>query len=174
MRLQVCKFSLLFPISWFLKNSWPLKFGFWPFHATLTFSPKSFQKWSFHVILRKPLHVRTWFAQKKHKSLHPSSHHHIPAILLSYWLTSLGNFEAEDSEAKQKYDAQVQINLQLQEQKKWLEHELEEVGRMLKSFKQWRYAYIISRFLSMWNGKIGTLYYKIMSEKIFLVPAIKC
>jgi hypothetical protein len=44
-------------------------------------------------------------------------------------LPSLGNFEAEDSEAKQKYDAQVQINLQLQEQKKWLEHELEEVGK---------------------------------------------
>ncbi len=41
----------------------------------------------------------------------------------------LGNFEAEDSEAKQKYDAQVQINLQLQEQKKWLEHELEEVRK---------------------------------------------
>ena len=38
-----------------------------------------------------------------------------------------GNFESDESEPKQKYEGQKQINVQLQEQKKWLEHELEEV-----------------------------------------------
>ncbi len=77
---KCANFHCLILIFWFLKNSWPLKFGFWPFHATLTFSAKSFKIWSFHVIWRKPLHVRTWFAQKKHKSLHPSDQ---PGILIS-------------------------------------------------------------------------------------------
>ena len=39
-----------------------------------------------------------------------------------------GNIEGEDSEPKQKYESQKQMNAQLLEQKKWLEHELEEVG----------------------------------------------
>ena len=69
---KCANFHCLIPIFWFLKNSWPLKFGFWPFPMTLTFSAKSFKIWSFHVIWRKPLHVRTLFAQKKHKSLHPT------------------------------------------------------------------------------------------------------
>jgi hypothetical protein len=38
-----------------------------------------------------------------------------------------GNYEFDDSEIKQKYDNQKQLNNQLQEQKRWLEHELEEV-----------------------------------------------
>ena len=38
-----------------------------------------------------------------------------------------GNFEADDSEVKHRYDNQRQLNVQLQEQKRWLEHELEEV-----------------------------------------------
>ena len=39
-----------------------------------------------------------------------------------------GNLEADDSEIKTKYDNQRQLNVQLQEQKRWLEHELEQVG----------------------------------------------
>ena len=39
-----------------------------------------------------------------------------------------GNYEYDDSEIKQKYDNQKQLNAQLQEQKRWLEHELEEVS----------------------------------------------
>lgn len=38
-----------------------------------------------------------------------------------------GNLEADDSEIKIKYDNQRQLNVQLQEQKRWLEHELEQV-----------------------------------------------
>ena len=38
-----------------------------------------------------------------------------------------GNYDFDDSEIKQKYDNQKQLNAQLQEQKRWLEHELEEV-----------------------------------------------
>ena len=38
-----------------------------------------------------------------------------------------GNLEADDSEIKQKFDNQRQLNVQLQEQKRWLEHELEQV-----------------------------------------------
>ncbi len=38
-----------------------------------------------------------------------------------------GNADADDSEAKRKYDNQKQLNAQLQEQKRWLEHELEQV-----------------------------------------------
>ena len=41
-----------------------------------------------------------------------------------------GNYDFDDSEIKQKYDNQRQLNIQLQEQKRWLEHELEEVGTM--------------------------------------------
>lgn len=39
-----------------------------------------------------------------------------------------GNFDADDSEIKQKYENQRQLNVQLQEQKRWLEHELEQVS----------------------------------------------
>ena len=78
-------FHCLILIFWFLKNSWPLKFGFWPFPATLTFSAKNFEIWSFHVISRKPLHVRTWFAQKKHTSLHPTACGYRKTVLLSCW-----------------------------------------------------------------------------------------
>ena len=38
-----------------------------------------------------------------------------------------GNLEADDSPIKRKYDNQRQLNIQLVEQKKWLEHELEDV-----------------------------------------------
>ena len=38
-----------------------------------------------------------------------------------------GNYEFDDSDIKQRYDNQKQLNNQLQEQKRWLEHELEEV-----------------------------------------------
>ena len=38
-----------------------------------------------------------------------------------------GNLEADDSEVKIRYDNQRQLNVQLQEQKRWLEHELEQV-----------------------------------------------
>ena len=41
-----------------------------------------------------------------------------------------GNYDFDDSEIKQKYDNQRQLNIQFQEQKRWLEHELEEVGTM--------------------------------------------
>ena len=39
-----------------------------------------------------------------------------------------GNLEADDSEARQRYENQKQLNLQLMEQKRWLEHELEQVS----------------------------------------------
>ena len=39
-----------------------------------------------------------------------------------------GNYEFDDSEIKQRYDNQKQLNAQLQEQKRWLEHELEDVS----------------------------------------------
>jgi hypothetical protein len=39
-----------------------------------------------------------------------------------------GNYDFDDSEIKQRYDNQRQLNVQLQEQKHWLEHELEEVS----------------------------------------------
>ena len=38
-----------------------------------------------------------------------------------------GNLEADDSPIKRKYDSQRHLNIQLAEQKKWLEHELEDV-----------------------------------------------
>ncbi len=38
-----------------------------------------------------------------------------------------GNYDADDSEVKHRYDNQRQLNIQLQEQKRWLEHELEQV-----------------------------------------------
>lgn len=45
-----------------------------------------------------------------------------------------GNLDADDSEIRQKYENQKQLNLQLQEQKRWLEHELEQVsGTTLQS-----------------------------------------
>jgi len=40
-----------------------------------------------------------------------------------------GNYDFDDSEIKQRYDNQRQLNVQLQEQKHWLEHELEEVHK---------------------------------------------
>ena len=40
-----------------------------------------------------------------------------------------GNHEADDSEIRQQYENQRQLNVQLQEQKRWLEHELEQVGQ---------------------------------------------
>ena len=51
---------------------------------------------------------------------------------MSYQFLNLcsGNIEGEDSEPKQKYESQKQMNLQLLEQKKWLEHELEEVTKI--------------------------------------------
>ncbi len=39
-----------------------------------------------------------------------------------------GNYDADDSEIKHRYDNQRQLNIQLQEQKRWLEHELEQVS----------------------------------------------
>ena len=38
-----------------------------------------------------------------------------------------GDLTADDSEIKQRYDHQRQLNIQLQEQKRWLEHELEQI-----------------------------------------------
>ena len=38
-----------------------------------------------------------------------------------------GNYDADDSEIKHRYDNQRQLNIQLKEQKRWLEHELEQV-----------------------------------------------
>ena len=39
-----------------------------------------------------------------------------------------GNYELDDSDEKKLYENQSQLNIQLEEQKKWLEHELEEVS----------------------------------------------
>ena len=38
-----------------------------------------------------------------------------------------GNVDADDSETKIRYENQRQLNVQLLEQKRWLEHELEQV-----------------------------------------------
>jgi len=46
-----------------------------------------------------------------------------------------GNHEADDSEAKQKYEGQKQLNTQLMEQKRWLEHELEEIKLKIQNDK---------------------------------------
>ena len=46
-----------------------------------------------------------------------------------------GNLEADDSEVKQKYDNQKQLNIQLSEQKRWLEHELEQIKLKIQNEK---------------------------------------
>lgn len=46
-----------------------------------------------------------------------------------------GNLEADDSEIKQKYDNQKQLNIQLAEQKRWLEHELEQIKLKIQNEK---------------------------------------
>ena len=46
-----------------------------------------------------------------------------------------GNLEADDSQIKQKYDNQKQLNIQLAEQKRWLEHELEQVKLKIQNEK---------------------------------------
>ena len=53
-----------------------------------------------------------------------------------------GNLEADDSEIKQKFDNQRQLNVQLQEQKRWLEHELEQVS-YLPAFQIHKYIFSI-------------------------------
>jgi hypothetical protein len=47
---------------------------------------------------------------------------------LNVYKLESGNYEFDDSEIKQRYDNQKQLNAQLQEQKRWLEHELEDVS----------------------------------------------
>ena len=51
----------------------------------------------------------------------------VAQLELNVYKLESGNYEFDDSEIKQKYDNQKQLNAQLQEQKRWLEHELEEV-----------------------------------------------
>ena len=46
-----------------------------------------------------------------------------------------GNLEADDSEIKRKYDNQRQLNIQLAEQKRWLEHELEQIKLKIQNEK---------------------------------------
>jgi hypothetical protein len=46
-----------------------------------------------------------------------------------------GNLEADDSEIKLKYDNQRQLNIQLAEQKRWLEHELEQIKLKIQNEK---------------------------------------
>ena len=46
-----------------------------------------------------------------------------------------GNHETDDSDAKQKYEGQKQLNIQLMEQKRWLEHELEEIKLKIQNDK---------------------------------------
>lgn len=55
----------------------------------------------------------------------------VRAMEMNVMQLEAGNHEADDSEIKQKYDNQRQLNIQLQEQKRWLEHELEQVRRIL-------------------------------------------
>ena len=56
-----------------------------------------------------------------------------------------GNLEADDSEIKQKFDNQRQLNVQLQEQKRWLEHELEQVTKIwVINIKVTFYIYILA------------------------------
>ena len=57
-----------------------------------------------------------------------------------------GNLEADDSEIKQKFDNQRQLNVQLQEQKRWLEHELEQVGYH-PPFEIYKYIFVKSVWL---------------------------
>ncbi|XP_040569312.1 uncharacterized protein [Lepeophtheirus salmonis] len=46
-----------------------------------------------------------------------------------------GNLSIDDSEEKQKYENQKHLNVQLQEQKKWLEHELEQIKIKIQNDK---------------------------------------
>eukprot|EP00090_Calanus_glacialis_P007611 TRINITY_DN16050_c0_g1_i1.p1 TRINITY_DN16050_c0_g1~~TRINITY_DN16050_c0_g1_i1.p1 ORF type:complete len:377 (-),score=139.92 TRINITY_DN16050_c0_g1_i1:90-1220(-) len=46
-----------------------------------------------------------------------------------------GSHETDDSDAKQKYEGQKQLNTQLLEQKRWLEHELEEIKLKIQNDK---------------------------------------
>lgn len=47
-----------------------------------------------------------------------------------------GNLAADDSEIKMRYDHQRQLNIQLQEQKRWLEHELEQIKLKIQTERQ--------------------------------------
>jgi hypothetical protein len=52
----------------------------------------------------------------------------VAQLELNVFKLESGNYEFDDSEIKQRYDNQKQLNAQLHEQKRWLEHELEEVS----------------------------------------------
>ena len=73
-----------------------------------------------------------------------------------------GNPDADDSEIKQKYDNQKQLNAQLQEQKRWLEHELEQV----RSF--W-IVELFSRGLCEWLF-FKQVRLKIQNDKLLAIP----
>jgi hypothetical protein len=57
----------------------------------------------------------------------PASLNSVAEMERNVYQLEAGNYDVDDSEIKQKYDNQRQLNIQLQEQKRWLEHELEEV-----------------------------------------------
>ena len=55
-----------------------------------------------------------------------------------------GNHETDDSDAKQKYEGQKQLNIQLMEQKRWLEHELEEIKLKIQVSCDWWRATVLT------------------------------
>jgi hypothetical protein len=60
-----------------------------------------------------------------------------------------GDPAADDSEIKRKYDNQRQLNVQLAEQKRWLEHELEQVRVMYLSLFLFLFSFSFSISLSL-------------------------
>ena len=72
-----------------------------------------------------------------------------------------GNVDADDSETKQKYENQRQLNVQLQEQKRWLEHELEQV--------YWKFP-LFSTFSRFFPKKKSNLYNGLLIGTNLLEP----
>ena len=68
-----------------------------------------------------------------------------------------GNLEADDSEIKQKFDNQRQLNVQLQEQKRWLEHELEQVCQM----------WLLILFVLKYQSKAISIPFDPLSDSLF-------
>ena len=84
--------------------------------------------------------------------------------------------EADDSEIKQKFDNQRQLNVQLQEQKRWLEHELEQVTKTRKlhieKLRLYIYIYIsIGKYKYVFDLDVYfQIKLKIQNEKLNPLP----
>ncbi len=77
-----------------------------------------------------------------------------------------GNYDFDDSEIKQRYDNQRQLNVQLQEQKHWLEHELEEVSLTQEWKTSWKTHIHVLKKLQEKNYILGSLNLESMKTTI--------